>query len=463
MLILHRYGGETDPTASNSLVSIVNVPSLILQRQNLEVLVSTLDISGHADGIDQFKEMALVPTTETPNASSESVSLVMYPVHRAIVVAEGLNGLMALGSYARGQTDGAVKLAVNLPSLDGSREENDHPEGVAVLNLNQAREALSKFRESTANAVAYEQGWHQSGMPSITEWFSPAPTIASTDLPVAVKQLINDLLASTSRNIISGNEAHLRALSIPAANAQFKQPLLDSLSTWATRAHTELRNELDAAFAGPQWARLAWWKMLWRIDDVPMITAEVLGRSWLVDAERGAVWLAGRATEAGFQTRPEDATLQPSFPASDDKLLPKTSSSGLQPHEQSQPPWPMLIPTMRHLLHSTSIPSLQGLGQTLLLQTVSVTTLSTALSALLYIAFYPTATLYSAGAIAALGLAYSLRCLQRQWEQGRVAWKTEVREAGREVLREVESRFRQTLDGGSTTAARRTRRSSRQA
>lgn len=50
-----------------------------------------------------------------------------------------------------------------------------------------------------------------------------------------------------------------------------------------------------------------------------------------------------------------------------------------------------------------------------------------------------------AGAIAALGLVWTLRRLQKKWEGERGSWEAEVREHGRVVLSEVEEVLRSVV------------------
>ena len=47
-------------------------------------------------------------------------------------------------------------------------------------------------------------------------------------------------------------------------------------------------------------------------------------------------------------------------------------------------------------------------------------------------------TLYEAGAVAALGIVWSLRRMQGKWETARKFWEGEVREEGRKAVRAVE-------------------------
>lgn len=46
--------------------------------------------------------------------------------------------------------------------------------------------------------------------------------------------------------------------------------------------------------------------------------------------------------------------------------------------------------------------------------------------------------MYEAGAVAALGITWSLRRLQNKWEGARTFWEGEVREEGRRAVRATE-------------------------
>ena len=101
-------------------------------------------------------------------------------------------------------------------------------------------------------------------------------------------------------------------------------------------------------------------------------------------------------------------------------------------------PWPLEIPTTRAFLVADTIPALQALAQKLVLQTLTISTLSTAFAGLVYVSTLST-SLYEAGAIAALGVVWSLRRMQGKWETARKFWEGEVREEGRKAVRGVES------------------------
>ena len=92
----------------------------------------------------------------------------------------------------------------------------------------------------------------------------------------------------------------------------------------------------------------------------------------------------------------------------------------------------------RALLTADTIPALQALAQKLVLQTLTTSTFSTAFAGLMYVSTLST-SLYEAGAVAALGVVWSLRRMQGKWETARKFWEGEVREEGRKAVRGVES------------------------
>jgi hypothetical protein len=85
-----------------------------------------------------------------------------------------------------------------------------------------------------------------------------------------------------------------------------------------------------------------------------------------------------------------------------------------------------------------TVPVLQALAQKLVLQTLTTSTFTSALAGLMYISTIST-SVYEAGAVAALGLVWSLKRMQGKWETTRRFWEGEVREEGRKAVRGVES------------------------
>lgn len=329
-----------------------------------------------------------------------------------------------------------MKLALDIPGLAGQQESQGIGGGaVATVDLTSSIKAIDLFRQSNTNALLYEQKWHQGGVSQISDWLRRGfPVENHPSSNAAVTGLVRDMLSETTNNISLEIKEESRQSSRPETAGAARESIEEALKVWAMRAHSELRDELDEAFASRSWAKLAWWKLLWRVDDVAMIMSELLERRWLADAEKRLIWLSGRSIEAGYDLAPGPPHLSSDSSASTDGRT----------NPQSTNAWPSTISAARQGLQASTVPSLQALSQSLLFQTISISSLTAALSGLIYIAL-PTASIYSVGAVGALGVVWSLRHLQKRWERARERWESDLRESARIVLRDVEEEFRATL------------------
>lgn len=446
----------------------MHIPSPTLKRLNLEILVSSLNIPSSSSpplSVEELYELALAPTAETPKSFHGSVSYVLYPVHKAVIVADGLKDCLSLGQYLPSKGleisngSGAVQIALNLPSSLLGGADGTFAKNVAVLDMKEAAKALNIFRESTENGTAYEKGWFSSGMPAVTKWMAQGAEGYETNISPAVAGLTKAILDQTTANISSERHSKSQELSNLLVPLHVRRPLGDATSAWALRGHTELREQLDIAFASRNWAKLRWWKLLWRVDDVSMFTSEVLERNWLVQTEKGLIWLAGRGTEAGiFSTPPPSGHLTSTLGAlgtgqgfeslrTEGEMPARTSDAGAAAAAAAAIPWPTELSTARATLQATTVPVLQTKAQSLVMQSMSITTVSAALSGLLFVSEFAT-SLYEAGAVAALGLVWSLRRLQKRWEQEKDKWEAEIREAGRVVLKDTEEQIQNAIRTG---------------
>jgi hypothetical protein len=451
-----RYGDDGDVQPPSPLYKSVSVPSRVLHAHNLEFLVFTLGTHHIAPPVpstaDSSTDALLVPIL--PVASGRT-SLVEYPVHKTLVVGEGLDGAMTYGKFiADGTTDvkEMVKVAIELPLLTEEPDAHSHST-CSPLNIEAGAAALAVFRESIANSTAYEHGWFKSGLPALSEWLVQGTSPAEIPKP-ALKKLVESVIDETERKIAAADatqHTHLAAAVLPS---DITKSILGHLESWAEKSHAELRDELDEAFSTGNWHKLAWWKLLWRADDVGMITSEILERRWLVTAEKNCIYLAGRMDQAGF---PDDVQklsipsteeiaavsqdIPPSTVSEQPEQVTKKAAMDLSTIVRNPGPWPSQIPANRTLLSLTTVPHLQSLSQRLVLTALSTTATSSVLSAFLYLSL-PTFSVFEAGAIAALGLTYSLRRLQKLWEKARENWQAEVREEGRKTLKVTEDTVR---------------------
>ncbi|KAJ5649326.1 uncharacterized protein N7484_003049 [Penicillium longicatenatum] len=423
--LLIRYG-EISESIPNDLLPTIAVRSSLLKKGNLEILVSSIASESNSTRATLDADTFLVPTVtiETPHPGRNNI--VRYPVHRSIVCGNGVDGLLAFSSLM-GQAD----LKNEVESVRGAIElsvENKNPDSrVSFVDIERATNALDRIRESVQNATEYERGWTGSGVQPTIDWLASTSQVnkEGTLNPVLVP-LIESLVNAADEGVLARDTKALECQEVGVPSENVRLELDRGVVTWAERAHSELRSSLEAGFASPRWRGLAWWKLFWRVDDVGMITSEILEKRFLHRAEREAIWSSGQYEQAGLLNDPK--------PAPDSTPVQST-------------PWPTQIPDIRTKLLTTTVPSLQALAQSLVLFSVSTTTLTSALSALTYLSI-PSASVYESCTLAAVGLIYSLRRQQKKWVAARDFWEDEVREEGRASLRETEDLMRKIVREG---------------
>lgn len=420
-----RYG-EKSQSIPNNLLPTIMIPSPLLQKGNLEILVTSLGaeaLPSSSLSADTF----LVPTVTIRTSRSGRHNVVRYPVHRSIVCGSGVDDLLAysslIGRSDLGQEATSLYGAIDLPvSGEKTTKNNDR---VAFVDIDQAEGALDKFRESVQHATLFERGWHDSGVMPVVNWLARMRDDDKGQLlDPSLRTLIISLLDAAEGGVQAKEAQRQLEQAAASVSEQTRVELDRTVAEWAERAHLELRSSLDAGFASTRWKGLAWWKLFWRVDDVGIITSEILERRFLASAEREVIWTAGQFQQAGLVFRPET-----------ESAATATSWSA---------PWPRQISTSRsHLLGST-VPALQALAQRLVLFSMSTTTLTSALSALTYISV-PSATVYETCTMAAVGVIYSLRRQQTKWETARTFWEDEVRDEGRSALRATEEELQSAV------------------
>lgn len=470
MLPLSRYGEEVALRSQSPILSTLTVPSTALHSHNLEILISSIRVDANAraaESSSQVDESFLVPALETAAASGPRYAAVRYPVHKALVFGEGIGSAIDYARFtARKAKERSSDLVFTAIALD-VRQASTSAGNISVVNLSSAESAIQTFRSSIENAIPYERGWLSSGLQPLAEWLLQGSTLptgsdAKPTTKPAVLALIDSLLSDTSQAISQEERRSTQSLAASAVPDTVRRSLQSALTAWAEAAHTELRDSLDQAFSSRRWRRLAWWKLLWRVDDVGFSAQELLERHWLVEAEKEMIWVAGRIQQAGLFDDADDESVfaealasiprrrtgpprlklgaAPPPPTLKD-LIPKASpdDEGVMAPSPSLPlhPWPMRIPRSRRSFATLTVPDLQALAQTLVLHALSTTALTSALSVLVYVSSV-SAGVYEAASIAAVGLAWALRRLQKRWEGARAGWEGEAREEGRRVLREVE-------------------------
>lgn len=444
--LLLSIGGEAGELGQTSrLAQVLHVSSPALNGHRLEILVLEMDppSTNPTIGDRGFEEAALVPTMEIPTSYTGRFTPVTTPVHKALVLADGIMGAATLLAYPIDSETTMVSTAVDLRMSDDSSELPFH-----VINVAQGIEALELFRASVNNSLEYQRTWSKSGLPTVSDWLksgtSPTPGTMKAPLRSLVESVIQDAgLAIQAEQTRKLNTALSSKLSLAELDS-----LRAGLLSWAERAHVELRDQLDIAFHGQRWRGLGWWKLFWRVDDVSMIATEMLSQRFLTEAEAEIIFLAGRIEESGIfknvpLTSEENWAYKPVSEPIGSSPPPPTIQGVMGTPEDEVPvgsepkPWPLHIPAARTFLSMETIPALQALAQKLVLQTVTTSTFTTALAALMYVSTIST-SVYEAGAVAALGTVWSLKRMQNKWEKARRFWEGEVREEGRKAVRGVE-------------------------
>ncbi|KAH8159832.1 hypothetical protein CIB48_g8416 [Xylaria polymorpha] len=434
-----------------NLLREIHVSSATLNGHSLEILIADtnpfLPVSDKG-ALDGFEDTVLVPTVDIPTSDTGRYTPIATPVHKALVVADGIRGAGFVLSMPTLESPGVLKYAVNIPEYKPTEAS---PLPFTAIDISTAKIGLGLVRKDIGNAIEYEHLWFQSNIPKLVEWLK-ADILTTPDnvTKSPVRELIASLLRNTSASI-QAEEAKLPKLSAFSINTPPSPATIESgLADWAESAHSELQEQLDVAFSGRRWRKLGWWKLFWRVDDVGMLTSDILTQRFLPQAERSSIFLAGRMREAGFSPFKSLQTLPYSNQTSVAGTQPNNSvaNSGLGKPSRQETSWPINIPDTRNYLQTETVPALQALAQKLVLQTVSTSGLMTALGALVYVGTLTT-TLYEAGAVAALGIVWSMRRMQKQWETARDFWEGEVREEGRKAVQGVEDAIASALTGNS--------------
>ncbi|KAG5964842.1 hypothetical protein E4U58_003037 [Claviceps cyperi] len=444
-LKIERQTGLNEMHVSSPLLDGLNLEFLLMEN----VSVPFGDASGPGTtSTGAVEDAILVPAVEIPS-TADKMSTISAPVHQVLLVAEGLPGAVKLSALlpaaeAAGRT-APIAAAVD---FEGARfpESQLRDAPFNSIDVALAEEGVRLFRQGPQHGRDYERLWFASNVPLLMEWLK-AGAVSSTrgETKPALRRLITSMLKNTRAKAQQQLET-----SSPAVRPKTKDPqvatLIESLVDWAQRAHSELQQELDRAFRGSRWRKLGWWKLFWRVDDVAMLTNEMLSQRFMPTAEQELVHLAGRISQLRWNSSAEYPQPMPSScdaskprpPGSSQQVTAGMSSSAL-------PKWPGHIAFTRRYLQNETVPALQSLAQRLVLESLGTSGLATSLAVLLYVSSL-SSTVYEAGAVAALGIVYSLGRVQKKWDAARTFWEGEVWEEGRKAVRAAEESVAAVLE-----------------
>ncbi|KAM4066616.1 hypothetical protein HRG_000695 [Hirsutella rhossiliensis] len=435
----------------------LHVSSPSLNTLNLEFLLMQVTAPYGAIGdvsLHTLEDAVLVPTVDVPSADHR-VSPVTTPVHRALLIADGLMGAVNVSALPISEAGDLVKAAVQLQGVSRGQLEATFD----VIDASMAEQGVRLFRQGPQNAMEYEHLWSASNLPTLVTWLKAGATTAGDATKPAVRQLVASLLQNALASIQAQESRKLSRTFSAQSDSPALGDLNHRLAQWTQQAHAELQEELDLAFTGRRWRKLGWWKLFWRVDDVAMLTNEMLSRRFMPTAEQELVYLTGRIAQGGghLPHYPQPAS-QRDVEASESRNPREHAPAFGGGAASTLPKWPGHIAFTRRYLQNETVPALQSLAQKLVVQSLGTSGLTTSLAALLYVSSWAS-SLYEAGAVAALGIVYSLGRMQKKWETARGYWEGEVREEGRKAVRGAEESVAAVLDvgGPSTTSGQETK------
>ncbi|EHK26026.1 uncharacterized protein TRIVIDRAFT_176372 [Trichoderma virens Gv29-8] len=432
-------------SSKENLPDVLEVSSAELNGLNLELLLMDVEVPVNGSGlatVQSLEEAVLVPTV----ATDEHATSMITPVHQALLVADGLIGAVGISGLPVLDCGDAITAAVNLKGF--SKEQLGA--NFTVIDTSLAEEAINLFRQGPQNAMAYEHRWSASNLGLLVAWLKAGLKAADDE---ATKPAVRKLIASVLQGALSAieTESTSRKMSRELSHAMINPEMRvmnERLSKWAQNAHTELQEQLDLAFSGRRWKKLGWWKLFWRVDDVAMLTNEILSQRFLPTSEQELVYLTGRIAQLQGEAG------QYSQPVSSREIVSESSSARSAKNEpvipiaprSHLPKWPGHIAFTRRYIQNETVPALQSLAQRLVIQSIGTSSVTSCLAALLYVSSF-SSTIFEAGAVAALGVVYSLGRMQKKWETAREFWEGEVREEGRKAIRAAEESAGEVLDG----------------
>lgn len=472
-----RYGQPPNPNLPQprTAIPVVYVPSNVLERNAIEILVSTISGPRNGELLQGAKTVTsdafLSPSIGTPTAANGRQTTISQPVHSSLLVTSGLDGLMAAAellastNFPATEDRESVGLAVN---LRGTKDKT--PGQVLAVDTTMAEEGLAAIRRSVAEATSYEHKWVESGVPALSDWLTLASAAKSDQtIPRPVQMLISSLLANAERNLQAQASLEARSNAAGRLSLAAQSNLQASIGEFSRNAHQELQSGLASAWSSRNWRKLAWYKLFWRVDDVGLIITDLVTSAWLPRTERAVYELSGRLSQAGispldapgvdFATRPviqaNSATeptpvLQAQSPiATDPPLHPVlVNTAGSAKVEMAPIPQPVplssSISAARTEHINRAITSLSSTAQQVVLKTLSLSGLSAGLSALTYMSI-TSGSLYEAGTVAALGTAYAMWRMQGDWLRATKALEDGLYDEGRTLIQRIVERMRELV------------------
>ncbi|ERF75852.1 hypothetical protein EPUS_01218 [Endocarpon pusillum Z07020] len=468
---------------ASSILPVLFVPAPVLQHQGIEILISSVKVRDASTGLngDTLSDVLLSPIIGTPNSAAGRQSLISQPVHRAAIVANGLDELVSVAELlakTKFQSGSERRLVDIVLNLEGNVQSLTS--GTITVDAAKAEEGLQVVRTDLAKASEFEKVWTESGMPALSRWLASSSAESSVGLSPLLRDLIASLLEAINANIaIQAQEARIVARS-KAMTTETRLSLENAINTFSQLGHAELQSGLAAAWSSRNWRKLAFWKLFWRVDDVPLIVTDLVTTAWLPRTERAVYELTGRLKQAGVSMPSDSSTMfsppQPraipmqadvkekaSSPVNESLILASTASTesvstpllppsrtviktGSVPYRAQS--LASTISTSRQAFIFTAITSLSSSAQQIVLKALTITGVSASLSALSFLSV-TNGSIYESATVLALGTAYALRRMQREWEVQCKDLEHGLMEKGRSVLKQTEEHMRRLVNDAS--------------
>lgn len=334
---------------------------------------------------------------------------------------------------------------VSLPGLTGSSEGAD----LNIVDLLIAEDAVKQLQSSVENAASFEHSWLQGGLQTIQRWIvaGASPQGAASGAKPAVKALVSSIVVE-AESVIRQEEASIVAAKkvledrvTPTSSLLAPDDIVTlstALKAWSTTAHTELESGLTIAYSNKPWKALAWWELLWGVDDVTNNARDMLTVGFLPESKRKLLFLAGRLSGAGYRGDfvGNALTAVPASVVEELKAIRKSEDLDLgSSYLGGADFYPPQIFRSIDYFRDNVVPRLQAEANRLLMRAISVSTIGVIVSGLLYLS---EVSVYSASSVATLSIVYSARSLQRNWDKAKSRFQDAVAEGGRIAIVETE-------------------------
>lgn len=475
--LLIRYGQlQHSNIPQNSALPILQVPSPLLEKLNIELLVSAIN-SEHGNDVKVPPDALLSPAVGTPTAFDGREVTINQPVHRSVLVTDGFEQLVAaikllsMTSFQSPEQREAITMVANLPGNALS------PQGrILVSDAAQAEKGLQAIRRSTSEASTYGRDWSASGLPQISSWLETASgfRLEPGRLKSPVTNLVSSILTSTQNSIQASGALAAKIAASQGLNTSSRNILESAIEDFSRRAHQELQSGLASAWSSRNWRKLAWYKLFWRVDDVDLIVTDLVVNAWLPRTERAVYELSGRLSQVGIlpimaelhtpRAEPSPAIETLAAPVLETPMIlasatsittapvthPVITNESGTPTVQIRPspapvPIASAISNARNAYIAATTSSLTNTAQQLVFRTLSISGLSAGLSALVYVSQL-SSTMYEAGTIFAVGSIFALYRMQGGWQMATKIMEEGLFEEGKAVIKGIVGRMKTLVD-----------------